>query len=184
MRDIFETARLRFRPIAETDRALYCALYGDEDTMQHIGVALAFEEAHASLSAVLDVDARSSTLWRIWVLHAPQDECDIGIIGIHRKRNEGEIGAMLLAAARRRGYAAEAISALVDMAFRTTDLRVVFTRHPHAHRAANRLMETLAFERRDASAGEVRWSITKEWWGRTNVGDQAAFAIAPVHRLT
>ena len=76
-----------------------------------------------------------------------------------------EIGAMLLPLAQGRGYAAEAIRALVDYAFEATDATRLFTRHRREHALAAGLMGKLGFDTvPDPDAAHCRWALSRAQW--------------------
>jgi RimJ/RimL family protein N-acetyltransferase len=176
------TPRLRLRPLAGTDAALYCALYGDPDVMRHIGPALDQTSATRSLQRALQLNAEPAMRRRFWVIQPCQAPMPVGLLALSRVEAraggrigavEAEIGAMLLPAAQRQGYAAEAIAALIPYAFGPQiGFECLFTRHRSDNALARGLMRKLGFrlaEHADAADSQCLWQLERKVRAKTAV---------------
>lgn len=155
------TARLALALPEPADAATYAALHGDPETMRHVAAPLSADAAARAFAATMAHNARTPPSRWTWMLRTHGDGGTIGVIGLVFDGDVGEIGAVLAADARNRGYVAEAIGALVAHAFAATPLVALRTRHAADHGAAAGLMKKLGFTRLpDGPAGEplpCRW---------------------------
>ena len=166
MRDTFETARLRFRPLAEADRDLYCALYGDEDTMRHIGAALPLEQASRQFDLLLRASRRSSstaraTTWAMWVVSVQTDDSTIGIFSVRIADAQADMGAMLHRQWRGQGMVTEAVAAMVDRLFQRERVALVTASHRHDNAAAEGVLRRMGFAPEQLEGGAMRWSVPR-----------------------
>lgn len=165
------------RPLAPGDQALYCGLYTDTELMRHIGAPLTAVAARRAFDASCRHNAAAGT-HESWVMVERAGARDIGLIVLIQEGDAAEIGAMLLGDAHNRGYAAEAITALVDLAFEETALDRLWTRHSRDNDAAHGLMRKLGFSVEDSTdAWALRWWLTRsDWAGRHDRGHDFAKA--------
>jgi [ribosomal protein S5]-alanine N-acetyltransferase len=162
-----ETPRLHLRPMGAEDYPLYRHLYTDAAVMRHIGQPLSTEAARASFAKSCRNNLDAEFNYRLWVMSRKSDGADIGLLGLVRHGDHGEIGAMLKEAAQGHGFAAESIAALIDYAFMALDVRGLFTRHDAAHGLAAGLMSKLAFVRSPSADGveeACRWQLSRTQW--------------------
>lgn len=158
MNPALRSARLLLRPLAEPDRALYAALYGDAEVMRHIGPALTPAAADAAFDRLLAHPASQ----QLWVI---DDGAPCGLIGLSALAPaSAELGFMLLAGKRRRGYAAEAIRCLSAHALQTLRLQRLLARHTAANPAVAGLMQKLGYRRCGADpqhASDCAWELLR-----------------------
>lgn len=170
----FETARLLMRPLLPADEAFYCACYTDPVLMQHIGEPLTHEVALRSFKAALLVNSTLPIRRRTWVMQDTQSHSVIGLLGIvcDEVRPEpvnAQIGAIIVDQFQSRGFAAEAITALVDIAFTYSNLATLYTQHTAHHGAANGLMEKLGFQRDlEQNTAKMNWVLRRADYKHVN----------------
>lgn len=160
-----DTPRLRLRPLAPGDEALFLALYGDAETMRHVMAPPGDHVLRRSFAASLACNEETPARRRFWLLADRRDGQARGLLGLDLAGG-GEVGAVLAPADQGRGYATEAIAALADHAFGELGLEQLHTRHDAGHALAAGLMARLGFEpvdRRDAARGWT-WRLTAERW--------------------
>lgn len=141
-----ETARLRLRALEPVDRALFHQLYGDAETMRHIGRAASERENNASFRATLNATRKSRRPRFFTILKkrgAPIGLCSIRSISVRDR--SAEVGIMLVRSALRRGYGSEALSALVDVTFGALPIDIVWAQYRPANAGIARLIESLGF---------------------------------------
>jgi [ribosomal protein S5]-alanine N-acetyltransferase len=164
-----ETVRLHLRPLGAEDETLYCQLYTDPLVMRHIAMPLSADAARRSFRAACRQAERQPLQRRTWVMTEADTAIDIGLLALvdDPEAMSSEIGALLLDDWQNRGYAAEAIEALVAYAFRDLELAAVHTRHAGENGPAAGLMRKLGFvavapDPRDGL--ECRWRLTPAEW--------------------
>lgn len=162
-----ETTRLRLRPLCAVDETFYCQLYTDPSVMRHIAMPLSADAAHRSFRVAFRPAARHPRQRRTWVMTEADTAIDIGLLALvdDPEAMSSEIGALLLDDWQNRGYAAEAIEALVEYAFRDLGLAAVHTRHARDNGRAAGLMRRLGFVAVGLDPqGECRWRLTPAEW--------------------
>ena len=174
----FATGRLRMRRLAQADEAFYCRIYTDAGLMRHVAQASTEQTARKDFQNACREDFQSAQWW-YWVMQTRDQEHDVGLLGLVASEGvggyAGEIGAMLLPAAQGGGLAAEAIAALVDIAFAQTTLQRLHTRHARANVAAEGLMRKLAFTRQLAD-DKVCWQLSRDTWRESGACRPSGFA--------
>ena len=148
----FETARLLMRPLQPEDESFYCTCYTDPVLMQHIGEPLSPEAASRSFAVALKITTEIPIRRYTWVMQEKSLLLDIGLLALvcdqaQQEPTHAEIGAIIFANFQNLAYAAEAISALTDLAFNKTTLATLRTEHTNKNGAACGLMEKLGFQR-------------------------------------
>ena len=162
--EAFDTSRLRLRPISNGDQALYCHLYTDDGTMQHIATPLSVEAAQRSFFSAC---AQQSQDRQRWLIQESSSHQDIGLVALFAKDDVAEIGIMLIASAHGRGLATEAMAAIVDRAFIDGSMRLLWIRQQVSNVPVVGMMQRLGFARLPTSgpdAIEVRWDLSRERW--------------------
>ncbi len=154
----FETARLLMRPLQPEDESLYCACYTNPVLMQHISEPLTHDAALRSFAVALKLATEIPIRRYTWVMQEKSIQLDIGLLALVCEQADpeslnAEIGAIIFANFQNLGHAAEAINALVDIAFNKTSLAILRTQHTTNNGAACGLMEKLGF-RRDGMQSE------------------------------
>jgi RimJ/RimL family protein N-acetyltransferase len=164
-----KTVRLHLRPLGAGDETFYCHLYSDPSVMRHIAMPLAADAAVRSFRIACRQAARQPSQRRTWVMTKADAAVDIGLLALidDPAAMSSEIGALLLGDWHNRGYAAEAIEAVVAYAFRDLELAAVHTRHTDDNAPAARLMRKLGFvavapDPRDGLP--CRWRLTPADW--------------------
>jgi RimJ/RimL family protein N-acetyltransferase len=159
------TPRLHLRPLADGDEALYCLLYVDPDVMRHVAPPLGPDAASRSFRAARRDSGPGVTPRHTWVLHETATLADIGLIAlVGTAAGSAELGVLLLPDRQGRGYATEAIEALIPHAFGPLGLAEVHTRHAPGNGLAEGLMIRLGFEPLTTNPGEPgvrdrRWRL-------------------------
>lgn len=177
----FASERLWVRKLGGRDEALFCRIYTDPALMRHVAAPMSDAVARSSFDKACAGVVTGTWPWWLWVMQETSTGSDIGLLGLRPRKGGqiGEIGAMLLAQAQGKGLAAEAITALVDIAFDLPGVQRLQARHASANGAATGLMRKLGF----ASAGvgdDLHWQLTRvRWsdWQRSRQGPVATFAM-------
>ena len=140
-----ETARLRiraFEPAADAE-PLH-ELWGDEHAMRFVPGAAqeSVEGTRARIESALD---RAAAGWGFWALEERERRL-VGGAGLFPEAWEGpeiELAYHVVPSAWGRGYATEAAAALLDAAWRETDLERVLAFAFEDNRASTRVMQKL-----------------------------------------
>lgn len=176
------------RPLAAEHEALYCGLYTDAALMQHVGPPLALEQARRGFARDCKAAATSSPRRALWAIVEEDSGQACGLLALVRERDEprfAEIGALLSPDRHNRGYAAEAIAALIAHAFCALDVERLHTRHLVANGSAGGLMVKLGFDAQRTGDG-MRWELQRSHWPAVRArlamlaaGERVAFASPP-----
>lgn len=159
MHELF-TPRLRLRPLSAGDRRFYISLYTDAGVMHRIGAPMSAVEAARAFERSCRLACAEEPRYRIWVVVERSSGTPVGLLGLQTTSPcQGEIGAMLVATAQRRGYTAEAIGRLTGHAFDELGMTRVHTRHRTDHEAAHRLMVGLGFALTGEKSGQACWEL-------------------------
>jgi len=103
--------------------------------------------------------------WGIWIaLHTEQNVVvgDAGFNGQPDKDGTVEIGYGVAPAHRGRGYATEAVQALIAWAFGHAEVRRIVAACAPENTASIRVLTRLGFGSLPASAGMLRWELNKD----------------------
>jgi ribosomal-protein-alanine N-acetyltransferase len=144
---VFETERLRVRPLRRRDATLFVSLYSDVETMRFIGRPLSKQEARASFEATLEeIQTRKRLAFFAIVekLRRPIGFCSIQPPQPRARR--AEIGLILMREARRRGFGAECARALIAAAFGALPIDTVWVQYRPANASAERLFGGIGFQ--------------------------------------
>lgn len=170
---LFDTARLHVRRLSEADEAVYCGLYTDADTMRHIAEPLSQERAARAFRKAMKRSGKQCAGPSVFVMLENVTQRAIGLCGfqpLDTGLRRIEIGMMLLPEARAKGYATEALAALVTVAFSTFPIDSVWVQYSREHTVAERLVISVGFNRcADEGLGNERdakcvWSIDRSSW--------------------
>jgi RimJ/RimL family protein N-acetyltransferase len=140
-----QTARLRIRPFEPAnDAAALHELWGDAEAMRFVPGAAqeTVDGTRARLQWALD---RAPPGWGFWAVEEREGRL-IGGAGLFPEAWEGpevELAYHVVPSAWSRGYATEAGAALLDAAWRETDLDQVLAFAFEGNRASRRVMEKL-----------------------------------------
>ena len=141
------TARLRPRALEPRDRALFHELYGDAETMLHIGRPASRAENAASFRATLQA-LHQPRRPQFLAIVRKRDGAAIGICSIRRvsmRERSAEIGIMVVRKARGYGYAFEAVRALTNAALQVLPIDTIWAQYRSANAAVARLFDILGF---------------------------------------
>jgi RimJ/RimL family protein N-acetyltransferase len=141
-----ETANLRLRPLRKSDKALFCGLYTDPDTMRFIAPPMTREEARLCFEATLET-MQSGTGSQFFVIADKQGN-GIGLCStqtVQPRARRVEAGMMLKTAACRKGVGSEVLAALITTAFEALPIDTVWVQYRPANSAAKRLVAGLGF---------------------------------------
>jgi RimJ/RimL family protein N-acetyltransferase len=168
-----DTRRLRLRPLAEGDEALFHALYTDPETMRFIGAPLSLAEATSRFRAIIQRQGDSVFETRFLAIVAKNDWEPMGICGMSHydpTTMQLEVGVMLLPEGRGQGVAREAMAALVRRIFDEQLVHQVCIRFLVGNAAMRSLAFRLGFGPDGAATGQgqdstiCRWSIRHSSW--------------------
>ena len=138
----------RLRPFAESDLALYAALFTDAEVMQAVGAPFAPDRAARAAAASLRHQGDARGRFRHWVIEHPEGTA--GLLGLALRGEawrggEAELGVLLWPAWQGRGAATAAITAVRPWAFEAAGLAALTCHHAEAHAGAAALMRRVGF---------------------------------------
>ncbi len=163
----FDTRRLRLRPIFERDEALYCQLYTDPRLMRHIAAPMTQDAARRSFQSAC---RQQSPARQRWIVCERDVAAGIGLVGLFADASGdgiAEIGVMLLADAQGAGLGTEAMAGVIDLAFATMSLRLLWIRQGADNTAVPSMMRRLGFEPMPSTrvgANERYWQQDRSQW--------------------
>ena len=146
-----ESERLRIRPFEpEDDAEPLFELWGNAEAMRFVRPASAnVDEVRERLEGMLESNRSaewSRNGWGIWALEEHESGRLVGLVGLFplaRKGPEIELAYHVVPSRWGRGYATEAGEAVLDAAWRETDLDHVVAVAFEENRASTRVMEKL-----------------------------------------
>ena len=177
---VLETERLVLRKITEDDAALQMRVLNTPAVMEHLGGVKELHEIEAKHAKTMQLQAQEGFSF-LFMIEKGSGEL-VGHCGIKRVDNplasntgDHEIGWIVREDRRRRGYAEEAVRAVIDWAFGRVDAPHVVALTSKANIASWKLMEKLGMERRaeldfsDPAFGPednptIQYSLTKQQW--------------------
>ena len=150
--------RVRLRWIEERDVDDLFAIFSDPDLLRYwsSGPMVEVVEARALMNQIHE-RFQDGSLFQ-WGIATLEDDRVIGtstLYAIDRKNGRAEIGFILRASCHGRGYAREAVAAVIDHAFRSLGLRRIEADVDPRNEASIRLLEGLGF---------VREGVLRERW--------------------
>lgn len=146
----FDTEGFTIGTLSADDRALFCQLFTDEQTMTHIGPAMSEESANSLFESALRANQRQPARDLFWVICSKHAGTGVGICTLQRIQWEsrcGEIGIMLTPARQNRRVAREVLSALILALFQSCGLRSLKASYHPNNVGAERLFVALGFTR-------------------------------------
>ncbi|MEO1649082.1 MAG: GNAT family N-acetyltransferase [Pseudomonadota bacterium] len=151
---VLETERLVLRKITENDAALQDRVLNTPNVMQYLGGVKELHEIEARHAITLASYARNGFGFMFMIEKASGEL--VGHAGMKRvdipsapNLGDHEIGWLVREDRWRRGYAHEAISAVIDWAFTRFDPPYLVAITSNRNTASWKLMEKLGMERRD-----------------------------------
>jgi len=168
-----QSKRLGFRLLAADDAALYCGLYTDAKTLEHVCPPLSAERAKQSFEKAMRASYTKPWLQRISVVVERTSKKPLGIASIRlidADKRIAEVGILLKPNAQSQRYATEASLALITSAFRRHTIEGIFAKVGVTHKTGERLVKTLGYARgADLAATADRtarstWSMNRETW--------------------
>ena len=171
MTERFESERLAMRPLSVDDSPALHEAYRDVPLMRWWSSAP--HDTIEQTRTYLTPRAKSDD-WRGWAITAQGDDRAIGTLAAGSIRPRvSEIGYLLVREQWGRGYAREAVTALVSMLFAEGQRRIVADTDPDNH-ASNALLTGIGFQREGLLRAEwethigvrdsVIWGLLREEW--------------------
>jgi RimJ/RimL family protein N-acetyltransferase len=177
------TQHLWLRPPSLDDLPFILERMNTVAVMRHLGGEVRSEE-EASLGLRDDIDAFARGTYRRWTVWRREDECRIGRCGLFHVRTEAapatlrgqpEIGWTQAEEFWGHGYATEAAGAVLDFAFATLGLPLLYAQTSDSNVRSTRMMERLGFSPRPelgyndpdyppADNPTTVWFLTSEDW--------------------
>ncbi len=181
---ILETERLLLRPIRPGDAELQFRLLNTPSVMEHLGGPLSLEAIERKHRKSMDLYQREGFSF-LFLIERETGEfvghCGLKRVDAEGARNPGdfEIGWLIRDDRWRRGYAIEAIRAVLCWSFVAHDAPHVVALTSHANEASWRLMERLGMQRREdldfddprfrpEDNPTILYSLSREAWGASN----------------
>ena len=159
--DPIEAERLSLHPLSQGagDFALYRALYCDPDVMRHIAEPVAEARIAASFEASCRDSSSAAAFPSRWCVRRGGDGQGVGLLGaFHDPAGASvELGILLLPTAQFRGFAREALAAMMAGLHGRADVARYWSRHRPANRPMARVLERLGFVRDDDVEDHWRW---------------------------
>lgn len=163
----FETERLHMRPMVSGDEALYCGLYTDPETMRFIAPPLSADDAASSFQKVVARQREPSIRGRVLVILERTTLQSLGICATS-KHDAGdlrlEVGIVLKPEACARGFAREALTALMERVFAVSTTQEICARFSAHSPAAKRLHSRMGFTHCTDELGEEGKVLTRFCW--------------------
>jgi len=171
-----QSKRLGIRLLEAGDAALYCGLYTDAKTLEHVCPPLSAERAKQSFEKAMHLSYEKPWTQRISVVVERTSNKPIGIASIKivdTDQRIAEVGILLKPNAQSQRYATEASLTLITSAFRRHTIDGIVAKVGANHKTGERLVKTLGYARgadlaatADRSARST-WSMNRETWANS-----------------
>lgn len=162
----FETERLHLRPLDAGDEALFHGLYTDPKTMRFIAPPLSAEQAAKSFQKIVVRQRDSSLNGRFLAILENESQQPVGICGTSQYDADAlrvEVGIVLRPEARARGFAREALTALVKRIFAGWLVDEIWVQCSTEYPAVERMVFSVGFIPRTEIA-EEQGLLPKRIW--------------------
>ena len=169
---VLETPRLRLRPYQAGDAEAMFALYSDPRVMRYWSFPPWREQAQAEAYVQRAVAEMHAGELMPWAVARREDDLLVGTATLHswhQAQCRAELGYSLSPAQQGRGFATEALHAMLEFAFGPLGLRRVEADVDPRNLASCRLLERLGFRREGLL--RARWEVAGE------VCDSAFFGL-------
>ncbi|WP_341503790.1 GNAT family protein [Gallaecimonas sp. GXIMD4217] len=156
-----QTARLRLRPLDEGDFDYFQAQRGDAETMRHVGEPESGDVLRERFAERIRPWTGEPNQW-LSLVACLEDGTPIGSAGLRlRAPGLAEIGYAFLPAFQGKGYALEAVRALVELIFERLACHKVMAQCTLANEGSWRLMERLGMVREGRLAEHLQ--VGQHW---------------------
>ena len=171
-----QSKRLGFRLIEADDEALYCDLFTDAKTVEHVCAPLSDDRAKQSFAKALAKSQQKPWVQRISVVVERGNKKPLGIASIKMVDADNciaEVGILLKPSAQAQRYATEASQALISSAFRHHTIDGIAAQVAFGHKAGERLVATLGYDQgediaaTDGRGARTGWKMSREKWAHT-----------------
>jgi RimJ/RimL family protein N-acetyltransferase len=169
----FETQRLRLRTLGPSDEALFHNLYTDEETMRFIAPPLSTERAAKSFKKIILRQSEHSLNGRFLAISEKETLESVGICGTSQYDADAlrvEVGIVLGARGRARGFGREALAALMRKIFAEWPVDEVWVQCSKEYPAVERMVLSVGFiPCSEIAEGKVSlskriWSVRRSSW--------------------
>jgi RimJ/RimL family protein N-acetyltransferase len=177
---LIATERLVLRRFRPSDAATLAAYRSDPEVARYQSWSAPYPLAAARETvAALAAGDPAEAGWFQYAIERTADRAHIGDVGVdlHENRMQAEIGFTLAPAYQGRGYAAEAVRALLDHLFTVRGLHKVSAEADARNLASARLLERVGFTREGLRRSHT-W-IKNEWTDDLLYGILAADWLLP-----
>lgn len=170
------TARLRLRPMTEADLPAFVAYRRDPEVARYQSwdETFSLEDAVALFAGKQGIAVGTPGAWTQIAIEEAATGTLLGDCALHVRADDprqAEIGFTLARGSQGRGYAAEAVAAVLDHAFGTLGLHRVIAITDAKNASAARLLERVGFRREGHFVQNV--------WFKGAWGDEFSFALLP-----
>ena len=140
------TERLGFRYWTAADLGLALGLWGDGEVTKLIGGPFSREQVQARLSLeISNLKTYGVQYWPVFLLSGDEHLGCCGLRPYQMDRGIYEVGVHIRSADWGKGYAPEAVRAVMEFAFDTLGAKGLFAGHNPANDASRHLVEKLGF---------------------------------------
>jgi [ribosomal protein S5]-alanine N-acetyltransferase len=146
----FETARLLMRPLLPEDQAFYCSCYTDPVLMQHIGEPLSHEAALRGFNLTLKATSTFPIRNYTWAMQEKISGATVGLLAMYcdeaiPKPITATLGTIMLTQFQNKGFTAEALKELANVAFGKNAIDALFVKHKIGNDAVGRVTRKLGY---------------------------------------
>lgn len=158
------TSRLRIEPLRLDDAAAMFAYRSNAEVARYQGwIPTSVEEVEAFLRKQLDAELGRRDSWTQLAIRPREEQTLLGDLGLHftANKDEAELGVSIAPPHQKKGYAAEALRAALELLFGPLAQHRVFGSVDPRNAASVRLLEALGM-RREAHFRQSLW-FRGEW---------------------
>ncbi|MDF2179409.1 GNAT family N-acetyltransferase [Aliiglaciecola sp. CAU 1673] len=173
----FQTKRLICRPLLESDRDNYCALYMDKKIMRKIVAPFNREKSEQHFNSAL-IQNNSPSLTRLtWVIENKDSGQFIGVQGLQWLSpgdKQADLGIMIIPNANGKNIPREALTGVIEYAFDNIRLDAIRASFQPSHYASLRIVRRLGFVEQPIKKAALDKNVSlyvlskEKWYNQTS----------------
>ena len=144
------------------DETLYCSLYTNAKLMKNISAPLSLSKAGRSFNAAVKQTHSLDHSHYYFSVRRKNTYDPLGLLSLFTRKNQGEIGILLLRSAHGKGFPLEILRTLIDYGFNQLELQQINANIGHSNKIAHKIAAKLGFDKitsKDKNSNFSTWLL-------------------------